>query len=60
MAFRGPNSVRTRMTVDSSSVDALHFQPIISVCTIILYANTNDTTQVYEIAFCGTELPWNL
>jgi len=25
MAFRGPNLVRTRMTVDGSSVDALHF-----------------------------------
>ena len=40
MAFRGPNSVRTRITVDGSDVDALHFQLILSVCTIILYANT--------------------
>ena len=47
MAFRGPNLVRTRITVDGSSVDALHFQPFLSVCTIILYTNTNDTTQTW-------------
>ena len=60
MAFRAPNLVRTRMTVGGSSVDALHFQPILTFCTIILYANKNDTTHVYQIAFCETEPPWNL
>jgi len=48
MAFRGPNSVRTRITVDGSSLDALHFQLILSVCTIILYANTMESARERE------------
>jgi hypothetical protein len=60
MAFRAPNLVKTRMTFGGSGVDALRFQPILTFCTIILYANKKDTTLVYQIASCGTEPPLNL
>jgi len=60
MAFRAPTLVRKRMTVGGSGVDTLHFQPILTFCKLILYASKNDTTRVYQIAFCGTEPPWNL
>ena len=51
MACRAPNFVRRRMTVGGSDVDTLHSQPILTFCTLILYASKNDTTRVYQIAF---------
>ena len=50
MAVRAHN-LTTRITVGGSSMDALHFQPILTFCTIILHANKNHTTHVYQIAF---------
>ena len=57
MACRAPNFVRRRMTVGGSDVDTLHSQPILTFCTLILYASKNDTTRVYQIAFFCTEPP---
>ena len=60
MGFRATNSVKKRMTVGGSGVDTLHSQPILTFCTLVLYASENDTIFVYQIAFGCTEPPWNL